>query len=307
MQTELWFFDYVPSYRYTFLLSEKGELVSERAFPIRFDRASGVAKEIVEETKEAIVMWEIGPNGFTLLSMIGMRREYPYKHYPTFRGNKLLGSRLRLLWPRLVEVIIAIARERMRRWRKEPSRVTRYFPRWRKSVLVWEKEVPRRSGIRFSVSLRDRALLLQILLADIERRRASEGFVARNVNRRLWAYSYEMREAENNPALFLPTDFGPAREIREWYESGRITDYFLAWLVSRERINRKYAPVLSALLETSPVGSAERFEWFVDLFDEFIEYRGESLSFHGADLYPCPFTRKNQEHFSFEVIPWEHH
>lgn len=306
MQTELWFFDDVPSYRYTFLLSEKGELVSERAFPIRFDRASGVAKEIEEETKEAIVMWELGPNGLTLLSMIGMRREYPYKHYPTFRGNRLLGSRLRLLWPRLVETMVGIAYERMKRWRKEPRRVTMYFPRWRKSGLVWEKEAPHRRGIRFSVSLRDRALLLRILLADIERRRASEGFVSRDVNRKLWMYSHEIRESADDPTLFQPTDFGAAREIREWYESGRVTDHFLAWLVSRRRINRKYGPLLSAILETSPAGSAERFEWFVDLFDEFLEYKGESLPFHGAELYPCPFTRKNQEHFSFEIIPWEH-
>lgn len=305
MQKELFDSGEILPYRHAFLLDGRGRPVFEHSCPVRFGRETGVAKEIPNGKKESIVVWEIGTNGLELVSMIGMRREYPYKDYPTFRGNRLLGARLRTLWPHLVDEIVGIAHERMRRWKKEPRRVTMYFPRWRKSGLVWEKEIPRRRGITFSVSLRDRALLLQVLLADLERRKASEWFVSRDVNRKLWAYSDGMREAARDPTIFWPTDFGEAREIRDWYESGRVTDHFLAWLVARGLIGGKYLPVLSAILETSPTGSAERFERFVDLFGEFLEYKGESLPFHGADLYPQPFTRKDQQHLSFEVIPRE--
>lgn len=305
MQKELFDSGEILPYRHALLLDERGCLVFECSCPVRFGRETGVTKEIPNGKKESIVVWEIGTHGLELISMIGMRREYPYKDYPTFPGNRLLGARLRTLWPHLVEKIVGIARERMRRWKKEPRRVTMYFPRWRRSGLVWEKETPRRRGITFSVSLRDRALLLQILLADLGRRRASEWFVSRDVNRKLWAYSDGMREAARDPTISWPTDFGEAREIREWYESGRVTDHFLAWLVARGLIGGKYLPVLSAILETSSTGSAERFERFVDLFCECLEYQGETLPFHGADLYPRPFTRKDQQHLSFEVIPWE--
>lgn len=303
MQRELFDRGKVLPYRHVFLIDGRGRLILEHSYPVRFGRETGVAKEIPIGKKESIVVWEAGSHGLELVSMIGMRREYPYKDYPTFRGNRLLGIRLRNLWPHLVEEIVAIAHERMRRWRKEPRRVTMYFPRWRKSGLVWEKEIPRRRGITFSVSLRDRALLLQILLADLGRRKASEWFVSRDVNRKLWAYSDAMREASRDPTIFRPTDFGEARAIRDWYEEGRLSEHFLAWLVARRLVAREYLPVLSALLETSPMGSADRFERLVDLFDEFLEYRGTTLPFPGADLYPRPFTRKDQEHLSFEVIP----
>ena len=304
MQGDLFDAPEVSPYRHTFILDDTGRLVSSYAYPVRFARVIGFPSEEVSAKKtESIVVWERGSHGLMLIAIVGMRKDYPYRDYPTFPGNRLIGTRLRTLWPMLNEVIAGIARERMRRWRKEPRRVTMYFPRWRKSGIVWEKEIPRRRGIAFSVSLRDRMLLAQILLADIGRRESSAWFVSRGVNRKLWALSCDEREARRDASLFYPSDFGEARSIREWYEDGRLPDHFLAWLLSRGFIARSYRSVLCALLETSATGSADRLDMFVDLFDEFSEYQGEILPFVGADLYPRPFTRKDQGHFSFEVIP----
>lgn len=270
----------------------------------------------------------LGPavyNGHTfdtaLLLEIGLGRARPY--HPAFapegvlargrwiqkrRNYRLLGGdRFHVLWPFLLDIIIAHTEEvcsewKCKQWNVPSPRARVIRKERRREVVVKTKETWYSRGARVSVSFRDEELVRMITGIDIARMKASIQGAAKllGICLRVYANSdYSDAElsrfarARAGKMRLLIESFGP----KEGSEYGRLRPHHVAYMYE----NGLIPPKNQALFERCAV-----FFHLVDMERVFF-FRKLSIKeqkvIPGIDIWVIPIRKASADYLVCEIIP----